>query len=799
MDTQHGHHQDGASAEQLSGIELLAALARQNEPETSPIQEESEVATSYETFQMQNAARRDWDCAHNDQDDVKAEERRRPQLRDSPINNDESLAVRANVAERDKICGRNTSTLGDRRLKWTFDSPCHNPQEELRAYAQLELAIQLIEPMQKIDYLNALRLAPHLVMIESNPLKFLLHASFNAAAAAQGIVRYWKRRREIFKERAFLPMTITGDGALTQDAIDFVYSGKVAFLPNDSNGRTVMLVQPCRRVEDNLDLRLRVSFYYGQLMAENSMSQKDGYVMIATLTETDYDPYQLECKNLVMNTFPVKSYSWHILKCVASYNQNRHLDGFVNRILKIHGHIIRNYRVFIHPMHKKSEMRDVMVANGFLNEGLPHDVGGEWEYSDFSLWIRDRIKYERDLYSSFEPRATHANLNHPQMLHESQVMYTEGYRFEGISESDQGLQGTVVECVTDKYLEYSRRMFHKSFNVIDPREKAAYMEALEKAPPQLMEAESTPDSFLITESYHFRNAARRCARYWQLRGETLGSDKHDFLNQTGEHALGRKDLSLLQSGFCMLLHKDAHGSAVLSIDMTLIPKGTMRVTINRCLFYMFSLLTTSEASKPLGAVLLIKTNHQVLKYVDVDFMIHAYHALPVRIKAVHAISPDASAITLETRLQLYDDVFIHAYSTGQQVLEKLEEYGMVKQNLSNGFGGIWGLNKFYHWQELRTRMEWRIPLGLGPNEIDEALTYPGIRHVPLLAESEKQERIRRLNVIHSRRKRSRKRFRNDALEEEYAELLQEREKLSREKSRLEGLVTAALAYIFPDN
>ena len=71
-------------------------------------------------------------------------------------------------------------------------------------------AIDQISVSEKVDYLEALRVAPHLVEMECGPLHFLRFANNNAIAAAQGVVTYWKRRRETFKERAFLPMTICG-------------------------------------------------------------------------------------------------------------------------------------------------------------------------------------------------------------------------------------------------------------------------------------------------------------------------------------------------------------------------------------------------------------------------------------------------------------------------------------------------------------------------------------------------------------------------------------------------------------
>jgi len=93
---------------------------------------------------------------------------------------------------------------------------------EPTALLRLHEALKEVSVMDKIDYLTALQTVPELVLEESEPIKFLRFHDFNAVAAAQGLICYWKRRRDVFQERAFRPLTITGDGALTAPEIEFV-------------------------------------------------------------------------------------------------------------------------------------------------------------------------------------------------------------------------------------------------------------------------------------------------------------------------------------------------------------------------------------------------------------------------------------------------------------------------------------------------------------------------------------------------------------------------------------------------
>jgi hypothetical protein len=47
-------------------------------------------------------------------------------------------------------------------------------------------------------------------------------------------------RRKIFGEHAFLPLTLTGNGALSQDAIEMLHGGYLFGLADDTQDRTIM-------------------------------------------------------------------------------------------------------------------------------------------------------------------------------------------------------------------------------------------------------------------------------------------------------------------------------------------------------------------------------------------------------------------------------------------------------------------------------------------------------------------------------------------------------------------------------
>lgn len=62
-------------------------------------------------------------------------------------------------------------------------------------------------------------------------------------AAATRTVEYWNIRRKVFGDKAFLPMDLTGTGALPPDVIDSLKCGRAKLLRPDPMGRTVLYFQ----------------------------------------------------------------------------------------------------------------------------------------------------------------------------------------------------------------------------------------------------------------------------------------------------------------------------------------------------------------------------------------------------------------------------------------------------------------------------------------------------------------------------------------------------------------------------
>jgi hypothetical protein len=108
------------------------------------------------------------------------------------------------------------------------------------ARAQFHEAMGGIADDDKAAYAEAARRAPNLVEAESNPDRYLEYDKYDPWKAARRVANYWKTRVEIFGDRAFLPLTLTGDGTMSAEDVKLLRTGFFMVLPNDKQGRAVV-------------------------------------------------------------------------------------------------------------------------------------------------------------------------------------------------------------------------------------------------------------------------------------------------------------------------------------------------------------------------------------------------------------------------------------------------------------------------------------------------------------------------------------------------------------------------------
>jgi hypothetical protein len=108
-------------------------------------------------------------------------------------------------------------------------------------------------------------------------------------AAARRMANYWRKRKQVFKERTFLPIYLSGNGALTSDDVQALKTGYCVNLPRDQKNRSVIYIDTSKRRADSISSR-RVIFFGLQCFMENETSR-------GTKTTTTTRPVDDETKD----------------------------------------------------------------------------------------------------------------------------------------------------------------------------------------------------------------------------------------------------------------------------------------------------------------------------------------------------------------------------------------------------------------------------------------------------------------------------------------------------------------------
>lgn len=668
---------------------------------------------------------------------------------------------------------------------------------QLDALRQLQTVVEVLPDGEKSAFLRALEVAPDLVFTESDPLRFLRFTNFNVDPAARSLVLYWQRRLDVFgTTKAFLPLLVMGgaNSALSPEIIDEVRTGRLAFLPHDSQGCTVLCGDVSRNAEFDINVRRQALFYRFQIMSENEISQKEGYVFLMILSEFKFDPSQSESLKLLLGAFPVRAKAWHLVSCIPSWNRSCLVQTFVKGLMRLFGHLIRQHNTHFYTSDEKDEILERLKSHGFSREKLPECLGGAWKYEQVSDWLVERKKIERQRY----PNAFRAVVD--QKTLQNQVTQT--------TAQDEDSKPPAINSYTGSEEERERQEFFKAceshvtaaLQKLPAADTVAYFAAKQIASAEIWAAESDFMPYIRAEHCNAQFAARRLSRYWNLRNECFGSTDIQPLHQTGEGVLRRKELAALATGFVVLLPFDAQGCSVLWLDDTKLqfPKSTRpknRAELQRrCFFYMFSLMTENEKSQTDGVVLLHNVDSTASDRVDIGYVEFLVHCLPLRgVKSSHVISMSRE-IPSDVNPDVYfcEEAHFHENVGIDEVIARLEAEGIDKQEgLPSFLEGGFTMGKFIRWQELRTRLEFRIPLAYQGKQTQEAYSFPAIRPYTLLPETERAEQSRRANVVHCRRRRDRQLIEDDMLLEECSRMKNQKRRLQEENQRLEYLVDAA--------
>jgi hypothetical protein len=592
------------------------------------------------------------------------------------------------------------------------------------ALTQLHDALALLPDYERAAWVEAVKVAPDLVHLESNPSVFLQCERRDPWAAAKRIATYWTKRKSIFADRAFLPLNLSGRGALSDDDIMAFKSCYMVQLPDSATGQSVICFN--RALEPrglSVESQWRALFYLAHVCSRNDASVRDGVVSLHVLTQLSSapPPVMMGALDLWKSALPHRIDTCHFI-CIKSKNN---LTSSILNWLQIAQRNSQHYNdgsVFAHVVDSGFDVVAKLGPFGVLSSGIPVSIGGSWSYSNGVLWVQQHLISSQGNDACAKADSGPKSRFDKKMKADAQVSSPSVAQLRSIEQSsemkeapsdDEALSAEFVESAS--VTANGLLQMEQAVADLPDEEKADLMLAMREA-PELVEKESPMPRFLRFEKYNSWAAARRLAVYWRNRRRVFGNRCFMPLNQTGEGALTKDDIASLNTGYVAFLKYDRRGRSVLLYDSSRRVNHSPETRL-RCSFYVWSILAENSKSQDEGYVSLSVLSRPTLDRTMKECIALVEESIPARSCESHIVNCPSlcghssftnTMVPLMLQIMgpfLEKKVRVHVADSRLELAEKLAACGFDKASLPKCVGGAWGYEMFSQWQENRIRFE----------------------------------------------------------------------------------------------
>lgn len=298
-----------------------------------------------------------------------------PEKRNKPLSPEQEKAILPAAIERVKAAIHRIPNIGDRRT----------------------------------DYDEAVEKVPHLVEIESPMDRYLRALNYDAELAAEQIVLFWKKRKQVFGDRALRPMTITGRGSLTKEHIYSALCGAFRIMPPDQNQRPVFFIDRAKFLTDAEDPqhRLQIIFYFLYLLfMESDLALTNGYVILLSMDNEansklfDFpSPEPSLWSHFVQEPgIPLQIKGIHMIFLKKSTFYEKSIPEWL-QLYEPYPHL--RHRVIAHVVFSRLEILLGLEAYGLTNANIPRELNGPVDLDAVGKWHADRLEIELKRYRYF--------------------------------------------------------------------------------------------------------------------------------------------------------------------------------------------------------------------------------------------------------------------------------------------------------------------------------------------------------------------------------------------------------------
>ena len=244
------------------------------------------------------------------------------------------------------------------------------------------------------EYEQAIALAPHLVREESPFLHFLQIEEFNPERAATRLAMYWKSRKDLFGERWLLPLTQTGNGALSIQDCEILRTG-YAVLFKRPNQAPVLLSDMSRLPYHDARTVARIWYYLAHVYRDDeSLRTGQGLYRLHVVTSSPRPPVNLDQETMraVLTSLPVRFNGAVVLQ---SFEEGR--ERLIESLAFQQQRMVEFRSGTSTSILAGSSVAETILRAqqaGIQTDYIPNHMGGRYDYSAFHDWVRMRISLE---------------------------------------------------------------------------------------------------------------------------------------------------------------------------------------------------------------------------------------------------------------------------------------------------------------------------------------------------------------------------------------------------------------------
>jgi len=129
------------------------------------------------------------------------------------------------------------------------------------------------------------------------------------------------------------------------------------------------------------------------VVAENTSTQSDGFVLLYVMTEPSFDRTNMECFDDVLSGFPAFIWNIHLLHYPKDAENSQGFTSKIDAGLRSQFDKITRNEVVKHPAGTKASIAQQLLQRGFSLDGLPKQLGGNYGLNNYFQWQELRVRY----------------------------------------------------------------------------------------------------------------------------------------------------------------------------------------------------------------------------------------------------------------------------------------------------------------------------------------------------------------------------------------------------------------------